>query len=118
MSQCHQEANTRMMLHLCHAAKQGRTKAYLRTVNCDVVVLAINLFGNMGLGELWIGFGVGKTYKDIPIHYIKLILRSHRCDNILFTHAHNVILYLPCLELERRSHGMHVTLGSARQNLP
>ena len=32
-----------MMLHLHHAAEQGHTKAYLRTVDSDVVVLAINL---------------------------------------------------------------------------
>ena len=53
---------------------QGRTKAYLRTVNSDVVVLAINLFHELGLIELWIGFRKGKTYKDIPIHHILQML--------------------------------------------
>jgi len=34
LSPCHQEeADTWMMLHLHHAAEQGHTKAYLRTVD-------------------------------------------------------------------------------------
>ena len=63
VSPCKQEeADTRMMLHLQHAAEQGHTKAYLRTVDSDMVVLAINLFHALGLSELWIGFRSGKTY--------------------------------------------------------
>jgi len=58
-----------MMLHLRHAAKQGHTKAYLRTVDSDVVVLAINLFQELGLSELWIGFRSGNAYED-SIHHI------------------------------------------------
>ena len=74
MSPCH-EADTLVMLPLCHAAQQGHTKAYLRTVDSDNVVLAINLFGYMVLSELWIRCGVGKTYKDIPIHHITNVLK-------------------------------------------
>ena len=45
LSPCQQEeADTRMMLHLRHAADQGHTKAYLRTVDSDVVVLATHFF--------------------------------------------------------------------------
>ena len=45
LSPCQQEeADTRIMLRLHHAAEQGHTKAYIRTVDSDVVVLAINLF--------------------------------------------------------------------------
>ena len=44
-------------LHLHHAAEQGHTKAYLRTVDSDVVVLAINLCHDIGVSELWIVFG-------------------------------------------------------------
>ena len=65
LSPCQQEeADTRMMLHLRHAVDQGRTKAYLRTVYSDVVVLAIHFFRDLGLPELCIGFGSGKAYRD------------------------------------------------------
>ena len=44
LSPCQQEeADTRMMLHLYHAAGQGHSKACLRNVDSDVVVLAINI---------------------------------------------------------------------------
>jgi len=88
LSPCqHEEADTRMMLHLYHAAAQGHSKAYLRTVDSDVVVLAINLFHKLGLSELWIGFGSGKTYKDIPIHHISQLLGSQHCKALPFFHA-------------------------------
>ena len=74
LSPCHQEeADTQMMLHLYHAAGQGHSKAFLRTVDSDVVVLAINIFHQLRLSALWIGYGIGKTCKDIPIHHISQI---------------------------------------------
>ena len=58
------------MLHLTHAAEQGHTIAYVRTVDSDVVVLTIHYFHTFGLSELWVGFGCGKYYRDIPVHAI------------------------------------------------
>ena len=63
-----------MTFHLCHAAQQGHTKAYLRTVDSDVVVLTISFFQKWGLTELWTGFGHGKAYKDIPVHSVVQML--------------------------------------------
>ena len=89
LSPCHQEeADTRMLLHLQHAAVQGHTKAYLRTVDTDVVVLAIYHFHELGLTELWVGFGSGKTFKEIPIHHICQQLGSQHCKALLFFHAY------------------------------
>ena len=48
----HAEADTRIMLHLAHAAEQGHTIAYVRTVDSDVVVLTIHYFHTFGLSEL------------------------------------------------------------------
>ena len=80
LSPCQQgEADTRMMLHVRHAAMQGHTKTYVRTVDSDVVVLTINIFHELGVSELWVGFGTGKSYKDIPIHHISQLLGPQRC---------------------------------------
>ncbi|KAL8593865.1 hypothetical protein ACOMHN_018077 [Nucella lapillus] len=49
----HSEADTRILLHLAHAAKQGHTTAFVRTVDSDVVVLTIRFFESLGLSELW-----------------------------------------------------------------
>ena len=67
------------MLHLHHAAEHGHTKAYLMTVDSDVVVLVINFFHELGLSELWIGFGSGKSYKNIPIQHIAQMLGPQHC---------------------------------------
>ena len=66
----HSEADTRIFLHLAHAAEHGHAKAYVRTVDSDVVVLAVRCFESLGLSELWMGFGTYKKYRDIPIHTI------------------------------------------------
>ena len=61
LSPCHQEeAYTRMMLHVRHAAEQDHTKACLRTIHTDVAVLAIHHFHQPRLSELWIGFSQGR----------------------------------------------------------
>ena len=82
-----EEADTRMMMHLLHSVEQGHAKAYLRTVSSDVVVLAINFFKELGLTKLWIGFGTGKSYKDIPIHEITQLLGPQHCTVLPFVNA-------------------------------
>lgn len=56
----HKEADTRLVLHAADAAKCGFEKVMLRTVDSDVVVLAIATFHDLSLSELWVAFGVGK----------------------------------------------------------
>ena len=58
----HEEADTRMLLHAAHAARNGHSKVVLQTVDTDVVVLAISQMHNLHLSELWLEFGVGKHY--------------------------------------------------------
>ena len=84
----HEEADTRLMLHLHHASEEGHRKAYIRTVDTDVVVLGIYYFNQMNLTELWIGFGSGKAFKEIPIHYICEQLGFQRCQALPFFHAY------------------------------
>ena len=66
----HAEADMRIILHLAHASSQGHDKAFVRTVDSDIVVLAIAFYEQLGLSELWIGFGSGKSDRDIPVHSI------------------------------------------------
>ena len=66
----HSEADTRIILHLAHTSSQGHAKVFVRTVDSDIVVLAIAFYEQLGLSELWIGFGSGKSYRDIPVHSI------------------------------------------------
>ena len=66
----HQEADNRIFLHLSHAAQQGHSKAFIRTVDNDVVINAVGHFGSLGVMDLWIGLGIGKAFQHIPVHEI------------------------------------------------
>ena len=66
----HQEADIRIFLHLSHAAQQGNSITFIRTVDCDVVIIAVGHFGSLGVMQLWIGFGTGKAFQHIPVHEI------------------------------------------------
>ena len=56
----HEEADTRIFLHAAHCAQQGHKRIAIRTVDTDVVVLAVAHFHSLNIKELWINFGVGK----------------------------------------------------------
>ena len=61
----HEEQNVRMLLHVCHAAKQGVTKAMIRTVNTDVPEIAIGKCESLGLNELWMACGVADKFRSL-----------------------------------------------------
>ena len=61
----HEEEDVRMLLHVCHAAKQGVTKAMIRTVNTDVPVIAIGKCESLGLNELWMACGVADKFRSL-----------------------------------------------------
>ncbi|MES9882214.1 MAG: hypothetical protein ABW185_15180 [Sedimenticola sp.] len=83
----HQEADTRMLLHLKHAASQGHRKAFLKTVDSDVVVLAITNFNRLSLDELWVVLGTGTNIKNFPIHEIVQQLNPEKLDTLHLFHA-------------------------------
>jgi hypothetical protein len=82
-----EEADTRMLLHAMDAALHGHQKLYIRTVDSDVVILAIHFFDKLKVSELWVGYGRGKTFRNIPIHEVVLHLSPLQCRGILFWHA-------------------------------
>ena len=59
----HEEADSRMMLHVAHAAQHGHHQILVRTVDTDVVVLAVMVSATLLTAaqiEVWIAFGTGK----------------------------------------------------------
>jgi len=46
------------------------TKVMIRTVDTDVVVIAVAKFLQIGLKEIWVAFGTGKNYRHIEVHQI------------------------------------------------
>ena len=47
-----------MLLHAAHASSEGHQKLLVRTVDTDVVVLAVANMQRLNVLELWIVFGV------------------------------------------------------------
>ena len=83
----HKEADTRIFIHVKHASENGMKKILVRTVDTDVVVLAIALERKLELDELWVAFGIGKHMRYLPIHKIASSLTEQQCEGLPFFHA-------------------------------
>ena len=83
----HEEADTRLLLHVLHASKNGFKKQLIVTVDTDVVVLAIHHFFSLNLQELWVEIGVGKNRRWLPIHLYAATLKEDICKALSFWFA-------------------------------
>ncbi|XP_063543982.1 uncharacterized protein LOC134754187 isoform X2 [Cydia strobilella] len=84
----HEEADTRMMVHVADAVAQGHTKIMLRTVDTDVVVLAVACISQLPeLQELWVHIGTGKNHQFLSCHAIAASLGPERTEVLPFFHA-------------------------------
>ena len=59
----HEEADTRIILHLEDGVKGGNDKLSIRSVDTDVVVLAVTAAQRLDVSELWIAFGTRKHFR-------------------------------------------------------
>ena len=70
----HEEADTRILIHLLDALEHGSTICLVRTVDTDVVVILIGKFHALltkyPAAEIWIAFGTGKNYTYLHINAI------------------------------------------------
>ena len=53
---------------MADAVQKGCKKVTIRTVDTDVVVLAVASFSKIAPDELWVAFGVGSRFRYIAIH--------------------------------------------------
>ena len=66
---------------------EGHQKLILRTVDTDVVVLAIANMQKLNVSELWIAFGVGKNFRYIRAHSIAMAMGPEKASALPFFHA-------------------------------
>ena len=83
----HEEADTRMMIHVADCVAQGYTKVTIRTVDTDVVVIAVSVVNPLHLQELWIAFGTGKTFRYIGAHTISSNLGPQKSSALPLFHS-------------------------------
>ncbi len=85
---CNQEeADTRIFLHAKHAADNGHSRISIRTVDTDVVAIAIHQFGKLRIEELWIEFGTGRHKRWLPVHEYVASLGNDVCAALPFWYA-------------------------------
>ena len=87
----HEEAEIRMILHVADVIQEGYMKMLLRTVDTDVVVLAVAATAKLSTIsdlELWVAFGTGKHFRYIPIHEIVACLGPERSEALPLFHAY------------------------------
>ena len=69
-----EEADSHMMLHVAHATQHGHHQILVRTVDTDVVVLAVMVAETLpAKHEVWVTFGAGKisdTWQPIKLQLI------------------------------------------------
>ena len=81
----HEEADTRIFLHVNNMSKNGIKRVMMRAVDTDVLLLSITLYGHLSLDQLWIDFGSGKNRCFIPVH--KVVLDPIKKDGLRFFFA-------------------------------
>lgn len=87
---CHEEADTRIFVHVADAVRAGHHRISIRTVDTDVVVLSVFFAHQIpDVRELWVAFGTGKSYRYIPAHIIAEALGEYKVKGLLFFHAYS-----------------------------
>ncbi|KAG1676904.1 hypothetical protein GQR58_014091 [Nymphon striatum] len=67
----HEEADSRIVLYVSHASRHGHNKIMIRTVDTDVVVLAVSVIQHLQPeNELWIAFRTGKGSRYLAAHEV------------------------------------------------
>ena len=114
LSPCsHEEADTRMMVHVADAVDKGHNSIMIRTVDTDVVVLAVAGVHTLGIKELWVSFGTGKNHKILPTHRYASALGPVRSRSLPIFHAltgSDTTSFLPGMERKQRGTRGKLTL--------
>ena len=76
-----------MLLHVEDAVRQGYSKVSIRTVDTDVVVLAVTAAGRLDIDELWVAFGTGNNFRFLAAHEMAAALGPNKCQGLPFFHA-------------------------------
>ena len=106
----HEEADSRLFLHVRHAAAQGLKKVIIRTVDTDVVVLVVPNVHNLQTDALWVSFGVGKNQRFLDINAIASKLTREKCVALpFFMRSQDVIPHHISAAEERRRPSKHGT---------
>ena len=97
----HEEADTRMLLHVEDAVNQGYTKVSARIVNTDVV-LAVTAAQCLNRDEHWVALATGGSFRFLAAHGIAKTPGPNKCQALPFFHV-----FTRCYTGVRKLHGKH-----------
>ena len=83
----HEEADTRIVLHLSDAVQRGHSDIIICTADTDVVVLVVSNFHKIGAQNIWLSFGVAKHHRYIAAHEIASELGPRRAMCLPMFHS-------------------------------
>ena len=88
LSPCdHEEADTRMLLHMDLILQGTVSSITLRTVDTDVLVLAVAASNRHSDKQIWVNYGVGEHKKIFAAHEIRIAIGSEKAAALPVFHA-------------------------------
>ena len=87
----HEEADTRLVVHILHALEQGLKSIEVRTIDTDVIVILVGAFVELTrvqpLADIWITFGMGKDFRFYSLNALCSTLGDSRSRALPVFHA-------------------------------
>ncbi|KAG0710103.1 hypothetical protein GWK47_023496 [Chionoecetes opilio] len=112
MPRCdHEEADTRIVVHLKDALDKGCTNCLVRTVDTDVVAILIGKYHSLTsqhqMAAIWVAFGTGKNFMYLDINAICHALGKIGQRHCLCSTVSRAATQLPLSSAKgRNQHGM------------
>ena len=100
-----EEFDCRFPLHLNHAVQNGHKNLLVKTVDTDIIIVAIARFKEIGCEKLYIEYGKADNLKIYAIHEIVKDLKEDVDALPFFMHLQDVIQYPSLMVLVKRQHG-------------
>lgn len=83
----HEEADSRVMVHVADATFNGYRRINIRTNDTDVLVLAISIVPLLRIDELWVSLGSSKNLKCLPAHTIATTIGREKARVLPIFHS-------------------------------
>ena len=77
----HEEADTRIFLHVADAVSKGFNTLMIKANDTDILMIFVAMYARLqekGLQELWVTYGQGCHVKWIPVHELTVALSPER----------------------------------------
>ena len=92
MNNCdHEEADSRIMLHVQHALSEGMNRIKILSNDTDVIIIALGIYHKLRstylFDDIAIEFGMKKNHKSISLKALAEDLGELRCKALPFFHA-------------------------------